>query len=149
MDPELRRLREERQGAPTLTVRAKLSKLILKVTRQKLREYRTKQIQERLTEFADFQHIEHAHMYPVKKKSVVKPDENKCAELLKEVYSTSTPFEYAPTCNVPVFTKVELSNALRIMRKKKVLIKVVFFAKCSSMRMKKCYNAYLVFSMIL
>ena len=68
LDPELRRLREERQEAPTSVVRAKISKLILKVTRRKLREYRTKQIQERLTEFADFQHIEHAHMYPVKTK---------------------------------------------------------------------------------
>ena len=58
-------------------------------------------------------------MYPVKNKSSVKPDENKFAELLKEVYSTSTPFEYAPSCNVPAFTKVELTSALRSMCKKK------------------------------
>ena len=39
-------------------------------------------------------------------------------EKKKGVYSTFTPFEYAPNCNVPAFTKVELSSALRSMCKK-------------------------------
>ena len=90
-DPELRDLREKRRVETDRQERSKLSKLIWKLSRKKLREYRTKRILENLEKFADFQNMEHIQKYPMKHTSSARPDEFKCAELLQQVYSTNNP----------------------------------------------------------
>ena len=58
-------------------------------------------------------------MYPIKKKTVSGPDERVCAELLENVYSTSTPACYETTVTALPFSMYELGRALKCIRKKK------------------------------
>ena len=63
--------------------------------------------------------MEHLHLYPIKKKTVSGPGERVCAELLENVYSTSTPACYGTTVTALPFSMHELGRALKCIRKKK------------------------------
>ena len=103
MFQELRDLREKRRLCTNVEERSKITKIIWKVTRQQLRGYRTKQIQARLESFSELQHLEHIRVYPVKKQSIIKADDEKCATSLENVYSTINPYSYSSACSVPPF----------------------------------------------
>ena len=116
---ELRDLREKRRLCTNVEERSKITKTIWKVTRQQLRRYRTKQIQARLESFSELQHLEHIRVYPIKKQSIMKADDKKCATSLENVYSADTPYSYSSACNVPPFTIEELNYVAKKMKKGK------------------------------
>ena len=142
MDPTLQNLREKRRMETDSQERAKITKDIWKVSRKKLREYRTIKAKECLEKFADFKNMEYSHKYPIERSSGAKPDELKCAALLEQVYSTDNPSEYASSCHVPAFTEHELSVVLYSMKKRRVVISPMFVLRCSSMQMKTREHYY-------
>ena len=84
---ELQSLRVQRQWA-TGSMRAELSKLIWRKTRQRLRMLRTEQARRRLEEFKRLKDLDRIHMHPIKRKCAQQPDLDKCAAFLQEVYAS-------------------------------------------------------------
>ena len=115
---ELRDLREKRRLCTNVEERSKITKTIWKVTRQQLRRYRTKQIQARLESFSELQYLECIRVYPIKKQSIMKADDQKRATSLGNVYSTDTPYSYSSACNVPPFTIEELNYVAKKKEKR-------------------------------
>ena len=114
---ELRNLRAQRNNAINSSDRKILSKQIYRITRRRLREYRTDQANERLREFKRLEVLEQSHMYPILKKHTAGPNYGKCGELLQQLYSADVPTEYSSSCDVPPFTLVEIQRAIKSMRK--------------------------------
>ena len=106
---ELRDLREKRRLCTNVEERSKITKTIWKVTRQQLRRYRLKQIQAWLESFSELQYLERIRVYPIKKQSIMKADDQKCATSLENLYCADTPYSYSSAWNVPPFTIEELN----------------------------------------
>ena len=114
---ELQRLRAQRKSATTALERKEVSKRIWRLTRSQLRVYRTQEAEKKLTEFSKLESLQKLHLYPIKKKHTCGPNLEKCAELLKHVYTIETESNYAKHSSIPLFTYNEFEQAIRKMKK--------------------------------
>ena len=116
---ELQRLIGERKNASTADNRCRLSKHIQKETRQELRRWHSTQSEKVLGEFKDFNRLHGIHKVPIFDTTQNKqPDREKCASLLKQVYTSELPdlqVDYDTIRNIPYFTFPEFLDGLRYM----------------------------------
>ena len=114
---ELQNLRAMRRIIQNASERKNISKQIWRKTRDQLRQYRTKQAEEKLNEFSKLESLGKLHLYPIKKTHTIGPNLEACAKLLQQVYTTDNELNYSTNHSVPAFTFEEVKHALKCMRK--------------------------------
>ena len=110
---ELQNLRATRKSATSGEERTRISKQIWRLTRKGLREHRTKQAVEKLTEFRQLEKLGKLHMCPITKTHTAGPNLESCATLLQQVYTTDNHMEYETNYLVLPFSLEELEYALK------------------------------------
>ena len=114
---ELKILRDMRRSTENVEERKNISKKIWRKTRDQLRQYRTKQVQEKLTEFSKLESLGKMHLYPITKTHTIGPNLQACANLLQQVYTSENEAQYSDNYSVPAFTFGEVKHAIKCMRK--------------------------------
>lgn len=82
-----------------------------------LRLHRTKQAEEKLTEFRKSEYLQKLRMCPITETHTVSPNLQFCAELLQQVFTTDNDMEYETNYAVMPFSLFDLEFALKGMRK--------------------------------
>ena len=117
---DIKELRYARKHAPNQQERSRLSKLIRKMVRQKLRKWQSEQVEQVLQEFEKLQRIEHLQRAPIiRTKCMDEVEPESFAELLRSVYeSESTPnvVNREQIQQVPLFDLEEFSDVLKHMK---------------------------------
>ena len=120
---ELRKLRRARRFCQSFEERTNLSKQIFKLSRQELRNRKDTSIRQTLEEFKDLGRLGEATRQPIRRTAKEAPDFDKCADILKEVYRSSSsnlPLEGSSVREpIPACTLQEIQKIVSQMSKRK------------------------------